>query len=169
MIRPLGLQSVRAKRLIRLSEKYLEAPPDRDRLYKSNAHTAPPTNEPPFTQVQHDRRNPPPPSPSKRQRYPPTPVSHFPGTGAYALDSYRIFCTSISEPEAWKDVMPTDKELVKFLVGSPTQLLSFGMTPNRVQKWKWAFKERKLWIPGAGVTGSIDIKDLEELIDGLRK
>jgi methyl-CpG-binding domain protein 4 len=57
----------------------------------------------------------------------------------------------VSEPDAWKDVMPTDKELVKFL------------------KWKWAFEERKLWIPGTGVTGNVDIGDLEQLIEELRK
>ena len=54
----------------------------------------------------------------KGKRYPSTPISHFPGIGPYALDSYRIFCDSYNNPasEEWKDVMPTDKELIRFLV-----------------------------------------------------
>ena len=115
LIRPLGLQSVRAKRLIRLSTLYLQFPPSPDRLYKSNAHTDIDTSLPNLLS-QHQDVVSPPPSPSKRRRYPPTPVSHLPGTGRYALDSYRIFCTAASEPEAWKHVMPTDKELVRYLV-----------------------------------------------------
>jgi len=47
-----------------------------------------------------------------------TPISHLPGTGPYALDSYRIFCLSHQNPfcEEWKTVQPTDKELVLYLV-----------------------------------------------------
>ena len=48
-----------------------------------------------------------------RQRYLQTPASHLPGSGPYALDSYRIFCGAADE---WKEVAPNDKELVKFLV-----------------------------------------------------
>ncbi len=89
----LGLQSLRARRLIEISCLYLLDPPS---IY--------------------DRR------PSrhvmKGKRYPPTPISHLPGTGPYALDSYRIFCDSYNNPasEEWKKVMPTDKELIRFLV-----------------------------------------------------
>jgi hypothetical protein len=45
--------------------------------------------------------------------YPPTAISHLPGCGKYALDSYRIFCMG---GEEWKHVMPEDKELNKYLV-----------------------------------------------------
>jgi methyl-CpG-binding domain protein 4 len=45
--------------------------------------------------------------------YPPTSISHYPGIGRYALDSYRIFCTASEE---WKEVMPEDKELIRYLV-----------------------------------------------------
>lgn len=52
------------------------------------------------------------------EKYPPTAISHLPGTGTYALDSYRIFCLSHQGPscEEWKTVLPTDKELVLYLV-----------------------------------------------------
>lgn len=67
--------------------------------------------------------------------YQPTPVSHYPGVGRYALDSYRIFCMS-HESEEWKQVMPEDKELIRYLVGPsyhhvvdlrPDQILSVAM------------------------------------------
>ena len=45
--------------------------------------------------------------------YPPTHVSHYPGSGKYALDSYRIFCMGKGE---WKNVNPDDKELRRYLV-----------------------------------------------------
>jgi hypothetical protein len=38
-----------------------------------------------------------------------------------------------------------------------------------MQKWKWAFEERKLWTPGTGVTGNIDLEDLEQLIEELSR
>ena len=51
----------------------------------------------------------------RKVRYPPTPVSHLPGCGQYALDSYRIFCGGAEE---WKRVRPSDKELTKCLVSA---------------------------------------------------
>lgn len=48
-----------------------------------------------------------------KQQYPPTPVSHLPGAGPYAMDSYIIFCGKRDE---WKSVMPADKELIRYLV-----------------------------------------------------
>lgn len=38
----------------------------------------------------------------------------YPGVGPYALDSLRIFCAT--DKDAWKHVMPRDKELVRHLV-----------------------------------------------------
>ncbi|KAF8587269.1 DNA glycosylase [Ramaria rubella] len=84
LLRPLGLQNVRAHRIIKLSAMYLVDPPSPDRPRRSR--------------VPH---------------YPPTPISHLPGCGRYALDSYRIFC---SPDDEWVNVMPTDKELIKYLV-----------------------------------------------------
>jgi hypothetical protein len=76
-IRALGLQSIRAKRLIALSAAYAceYAYQDQDQDH--------------------------------------TPISHLPGSGPYALDSYRIYCGG---PDAWRTVMPRDKELIRFIV-----------------------------------------------------
>lgn len=99
-IRHLGTSTVRAKRLIDLSRTYLQDPP---------SHSDP---RPSRATIPH------PVSFRKYTKYPPTPVSHLPGTGPYALDSYRIFCTVNNDftSEEWMTVMPSDKELIKYLV-----------------------------------------------------
>lgn len=96
LIRPLGTQNIRAKRLISLSRTYLQDPPSLRDERPSRAVGTPI-------------------SARKREKYPPTPISHLPGAGTYALDSYRIFCTG-PESQEWKDVNPSDKELIKYLV-----------------------------------------------------
>jgi len=73
-IRCLGLQSIRARRLIALSAAYL-----------GPYHDKPRSQDP----------------------------SHLPGSGPYALDSYRIYCGG---PDAWRTVVPRDKELIRFIV-----------------------------------------------------
>ncbi|KAJ7631074.1 DNA glycosylase [Roridomyces roridus] len=124
-LRPLGTQNIRAKRLISLSRVYLQDPPSRRDARPSRA-AGPPI------------------SPRKRAKYPHTPISHLPGAGAYALDSYRIFCS-----DEWKDVLPSDKELIKYL------------------KWKWAVDENKEWTPGEGVLGPASAEYITELIEQL--
>ena len=58
-----------------------------------------------------------------------TPVSHLPGSGPYALDSYRIYCGG---PGAWRTVMPRDKELVRYIVCSPPFfVLVYRLTRDR--------------------------------------
>lgn len=101
LLRPLGCYDIRANRLTCLSSAYLLDPPcvtdlrpTKILITAPNAHLHSPGTQ--------------------RSRYPPTPISHLPGTGPYALDSYRIFC--IQESDEWKRVMPSDKELVRFLV-----------------------------------------------------
>jgi methyl-CpG-binding domain protein 4 len=42
-----------------------------------------------------------------------TPISHLPGSGPYALDSYRIYC---GDPDTWRTVIPRDKELIRYIV-----------------------------------------------------
>ena len=102
VIRHLGTQSVRSRRLILLSRAYLQDPPS---IYDFRSSKS--------TKIS---------SPSTPLRtttaYPATPISHLPGTGRYALDSYRIFCTQKHDlnSEEWKTVLPTDKELVRYLV-----------------------------------------------------
>jgi hypothetical protein len=81
---------MRARRLIALSKMYMEYPPNPRLVYKSK--------------VVKDKRT---------IEYPPTHVSHYPGSGKYALDSYRIFCMGRGE---WKKVCSNDKELRRYLV-----------------------------------------------------
>jgi methyl-CpG-binding domain protein 4 len=42
-----------------------------------------------------------------------TLISQLPGSGPYALDSYRIYCGG---PDAWRTVIPGDKELIRYIV-----------------------------------------------------
>jgi hypothetical protein len=85
-IRCLGLQSIRAKRLISLSAAYLgQLASDRDQQEQPGSQSL--------------RRS--------------TSISHLPGSGPYALDSYRIYCGG---PDAWRTVVPRDKELIRFIV-----------------------------------------------------
>ncbi|KAJ7361600.1 DNA glycosylase [Mycena albidolilacea] len=131
LIRPLGTQNIRAKRLIDLSRAYLQDPPSLRDQRPSRA-VGPPV------------------SPRKREKYPPTPISHLPGAGVYALDSYRIFCSGPASQE-WKDVNPSDKVLIRYL------------------KWKWAVMENKQWKPGSGVIGTADFPYIEDLISELER
>ncbi|KAJ6604788.1 DNA glycosylase [Mycena vulgaris] len=129
LIRPLGTQNIRAKRLISLSRAYLQDPPSHRDERPSRAVGAPI-------------------SPRKREKYPPTPISHLPGAGAYALDSYRIVCLGPGSEE-WKDVNPSDKELIRYL------------------KWKWAAIENKQWAPGTGVGCTADLSYIQALVSEL--
>ncbi|PBK77213.1 hypothetical protein ARMSODRAFT_1012394 [Armillaria solidipes] len=110
LIRPLGTQTVRAKRLIEMSKSYLLDPPSAYDVRRSKP--APLSSSASLASGQG--------FPAKRKKYPPTPISHLPGTGRYALDSYRIFCTGYENPSSqkWKAVVPTDKKLVQYVVGS---------------------------------------------------
>ncbi|KAG8937700.1 hypothetical protein FRC00_002166, partial [Tulasnella sp. 408] len=160
----LGLQNTRANRFIQLSLQYITDPPNRDCLHRSRCPTQTPKKRAPKKQASLSSVNTPAEiaprpangKPKKRVvpqagesisdppaeaqvRYPPTPISHLPGVGRYALDSYRIFSPTLSgggaprderrclktllspdcnsdeaEPE-WKKVLPEDKELQKYL------------------------------------------------------
>ncbi|KAF7982682.1 hypothetical protein HWV62_27168 [Athelia sp. TMB] len=93
VIRPLGLQNARAKRLILLSQALFKNPP------VPGAHYRP----------KHIKIG--------LEIYPGTSISNLPGSGAYALDSYRIFHSGpCNDPSEWKLVMPKDKELRRYLV-----------------------------------------------------
>ncbi|KAK7463723.1 hypothetical protein VKT23_005660 [Stygiomarasmius scandens] len=130
LLHTLGTYTIRSKRLIELALAYLKDPPN-----KYDARPSRPTLASPIKV-------------SKRIKYPATPVSHLPGTGPYALDSYRIFCTAHDDPlsDEWKSVTPTDKELIRFL------------------KWKWATEEQMEWSPETGAAQSLTIPYLQSLI-----
>lgn len=112
LLQPLGLQNVRARRMIDMSSTYLSDPPIPNHLRKSRASISYMIMDK-ETGLQR----------AIKLRYPPTPISHLPGVGAYALDSYRLFC---SKEDEWKSVMPSDKELIKYLV-----CVSNGCSLNR--------------------------------------
>lgn len=107
-IRHLGTQTIRAKRLITLSRSYMQEPPSAYDLRPSERASLFSPNKKGSRFFEK----------SKKITYPATPISHLPGTGPYALDSYRIFCTIHDDPtcQEWKLVMPTDKELIRYLV-----------------------------------------------------
>ncbi|KAF9270354.1 hypothetical protein L218DRAFT_992980 [Marasmius fiardii PR-910] len=135
LIYPLGTYTIRSKRLIELSKAYLldpptifDARPSRPRISSPSKRARLTLDSPSQLDRKRDRE--------ERVRYPATPISHLPGAGPYALDSYRIFCTTYDDPssEEWKLVIPTDKELVIYL------------------RWKWAIHEHMEWSPESGET-----------------
>ncbi|KAG1840243.1 hypothetical protein F4604DRAFT_1833176 [Suillus subluteus] len=150
ILRPLGLYNKRAAWLKEMSQRYIDDPPT-DVLRPSNCrleiHARLKITVPTYVNPRKRKNH----GSLRRARkttvpYPPTPVSHYPGVGRYALDSYRIFCMS----EEWKQVMPEDKELIRYL------------------RWKWAYEERKVWYPdGVGVVKDVDIPYLLILVDEL--
>lgn len=141
LIRPLGLYNKRAKWFKEISQCYIEDPP----RYLKDSLQSPETRG---TSTKPCRRK-------TRSSYPDTPISHFPGVGPYAFDSFRIFCTSSHGPveaiakEEWKHVMPNDKELIRYL------------------RWKWAYEEHKIWYPIEGVIGQVNLAYLISLVDEL--
>lgn len=134
-IRHLGLGRSRTARLIELSQAYLEDPPCPRVLRSSRCYM----NVRVRSVCSEDTVTVP---GIIRQRYPPTCASHLPGSGPYALDSYRIFCGGKDE---WRDVRPADKELAKYL------------------QWKWAVAEFRRWDPFHGPGESIDLVYMQSL------
>ncbi|PPQ98731.1 hypothetical protein CVT26_010031 [Gymnopilus dilepis] len=135
-IRHLGTQNIRAKRLIALSKSYMQDPPSAyDLRHSSKVLNSPRRSSRFFLST-------------KATQYPPTSISHLPGTGPYALDSYRIFSSECEDPtsEEWKRVLPADKELIRFL------------------RWKWACMEGMEWTPTQGVIRAATEKYLCKLV-----
>jgi len=130
LIKHLGLGRSRTARLIKMSRVYIEDPPAIDHLRPTKCYMN--------VCVRNEAGEP----SLVKQRYPPTAISHVPGSGPYALDSYRIFCVGDDE---WKSVFPQDKELVKYL------------------KWKWAVAELRQWDELRGPGEFVDIQFLDLL------
>ncbi|KAF9220008.1 DNA glycosylase [Gyrodon lividus] len=181
LLRPLGLYNKRSKWLRDISKCYIEDPP-RYPASSAPAHLPTPNTSPP-SQIPATRgkcRQPMASTKARKNRpkYPTTPVSHFPGVGPYALDSFRIFCSSMpgqdAEEDEWKRVMPSDKELVRYLVRLGSLPIVFPVVPmisllgSHGQRWKWAVEEGKIWYPkGVGVIGDVDVPYLVTLVDEL--
>ncbi|TRM57992.1 DNA glycosylase [Schizophyllum amplum] len=126
LIRHLGLGAARARRIVDLSQAWIARSPTFE--------------DEPIVSKSSDLR-----------RYPPTILSHLPGIGRYALDSFRIFCTTMNNKtrDEWKAVRPTDKELTRFLA------------------WKWAYVEHRRWHPERGPMGYADAQHIEQLVQNL--
>ncbi|CCA75538.1 hypothetical protein PIIN_09528 [Serendipita indica DSM 11827] len=124
LLTPLGLGRKRTQRLIQFATMWLEDPPDQMSLRPSRVQVA-----------------------KGVAKYPPTAVSHLPGMGRYALDSYRIFCGQLVGGNEWKTVTPLDKELRVHM------------------RWRWAV-EGFIWDCERGVLGSATEDYLNELCEG---
>ena len=112
MIQPIGLHNRRAARLIAMAKKWMEAPPCKERRYRKLGYPQKHSGKDMKADEILSEDDP-------REAY---EISHLPGIGAYALDSYRMFhrdhLRGIGpdvEPE-WKRVVPADKELRAWLV-----------------------------------------------------
>ncbi|KAI5886262.1 uncharacterized protein SCHCODRAFT_02517518 [Schizophyllum commune H4-8] len=133
-IRHLGLGHSRSMRIVDLSRAWIARPPSFDDELADAPLASISTN------LKTDKSTDP-------KHYPLTPISHLPGVGRYALDSFRTFCTGGSDE--WKSVRPTDKELIRFLA------------------WKWAYHEHRRWHPERGPMGYADASYIERLITNL--
>lgn len=137
LMRPIGLQKIRAKRFVAFARAWLEDPPRKGcRRWKVNYPTGAGTSNVGKNEVTGDE--------DPRDGW---EIARLPGMGPYALDSFRIFHRDVFrgltenwmgkgaadqnfEPE-WKRVIPTDKEL------------------KACVKWMW-LKEGWLWERGTG-------------------
>ncbi|TKA26261.1 hypothetical protein B0A50_05040 [Salinomyces thailandicus] len=124
MVSHLGLQNARSERVVKMAKTWMDKPPECGKRYKA-------LNYP--KRGDH--------SPYNRLKEPciegdgedckgALEISHMPGCGPYAFDSWRIFCRDVLrgvaedyngkaapegfEPE-WKRVLPQDKELIATL------------------------------------------------------
>ncbi|KAL1698728.1 DNA glycosylase, partial [Schizophyllum commune] len=138
-IRHLGLGHSRSKRVVDLSRAWIVRPPNIDDEVDLLHLSADAPLSTQSTDLKPQKSNDP-------KTYSPTDISHLPGVGRYALDSFRIFCTTSDE---WKSVRPTDKELVRYLA------------------WKWAYHEHRRWHPECGPMGYADAAYIESLIANL--
>ncbi|KAI5840564.1 DNA glycosylase [Morchella snyderi] len=110
-LRPLGLYNIRATRLHNLATTWLATPPIFGQATKK--YNYPPRNTKPFPSSLLPNNG------VEQGRC--WEIAHLPGVGAYALDSWRIFCrdefrraagerVEIGQEE-WRSVVPMDKEL----------------------------------------------------------
>lgn len=116
MIRKLGFQNQRARKIVQMSKNWLERPPELGkRMRKHNYPKKGDGKDVKADEVIGDE--------DERVAW---EISHLPGLGAYSHDSWRMFCRDKMkgiasdwlgadapdgfEPE-WKRVLPTDKEL----------------------------------------------------------
>ena len=131
LLRPLGLQNTRARRLITLAVQWKKDPPSPEQRYFRKGYSS---QQPTDVGAGYE-------------------IAHLTGIGPYALDSFRIFhrdemrglakdwlgtgaTIENFEPE-WKRVLPMDKELCAYV------------------KWRW-LKEGFIWDGRTGQLESLD-------------
>ncbi|MCJ1393710.1 hypothetical protein MMC18_006586 [Xylographa bjoerkii] len=157
MIHELGLQNQRAERMIKLAQTWVKSPPKRGQRYrmlhypgKEDGKDIPKGSDP----VDDD---------DPRTAW---EVAHLPGTGTYALDSWRIFCrdglrgipTGLQEDldaesielemrQEWTRVLPLDKELRAYL------------------RWRW-LRLGWTWNPMTGEKDKLDKEVCKEVENG---
>lgn len=121
MIHCLGFQNQRAKKCIELAKTWLAAPPTKGKRYRKLHYPRKLDGRDVGRDECIDDDDP-------RVAW---EIAHLPGIGAYAIDSWRIFCrdelrglatdwkgTGATAPDftpEWKSVLPTDKELRAYL------------------------------------------------------
>lgn len=165
IIRGLGFQNQRATKFIALARKWLQSPPERGKRYRKlnypvkrdGADVAPDEVVPDEADRGGDGQC------DTRVAW---EIAHLPGVGAYAIDSWRIFCrdhlrfgrfpsSSSStvadeqdcyEPE-WKRVLPHDKELRAYL------------------SWKW-LQEGWVWNCENGSRTKADVEMMKRAEKG---
>lgn len=133
-LQPLGLQNIRADRLIRMATVWVADPPTLGKVVKKSNY--PPRGTKPFSFPRSSKSAAQMPELGVDKDYL-WEIAHLPGVGAYALDSWRIFCRDefrrtggeFIEEEEWKSVVPMDKELRAYI------------------KWKWAKEDIKMEGP----------------------
>ncbi|EED16401.1 pre-mRNA splicing factor, putative [Talaromyces stipitatus ATCC 10500] len=117
IIRGLGFQNQRATKFIALARKWLDSPPERGKRYRKLNYPCKKAG----TDIAADEVVPDEDDGERSDRRVAWEIAHLPGIGAYAIDSWRIFCrdrlrygsespSASYEPE-WKRVFPQDKEL----------------------------------------------------------
>ena len=147
LLYPVGLYNTRAKRLISFAQAWLQSPPTKSRRYRSLRYPSVESGRNVKPNEVLDEGDP-------REGW---EISHLPGVGPYALDSFRIFHRDVLrglatdwegtgaplgfEPE-WKRVVPLDKELKAYI------------------RWKW-LKEGWAWDPSSGHKVAVSAKRMK--------
>lgn len=145
-LRPLGLHHTRAGRLIQMGKTWMEQPPTPGMGTAKPNYPARDTHPFSFPCPLGEDGGLPKLGVEKNCIW---EIAHLPGVGAYALDSWRIFCldqfrngaagTCKKEGEEWMRVVPKDKELRAYL------------------RWRWA---KEGWVDQEviEVGGGVDTK-----------
>ena len=137
----LGLQNQRAKRVVNMARAWRDHPPQKGKRYRCLNYPRPGDGKDMRANecIEDD---------DERIAW---EIAHIPGVGAYAFDSWRIFCRDslrgledVEEMEKeWTKVVPLDKELRAYL------------------RWRW-LKHGWVWDPMTGERRKAEQKELDD-------